>query len=179
MSLNFVASAVLTADGDGIGHNTETSIVNDDLENLRRKQANSSGVSLFDQMQKNKEDAEEAYEQKRGELMGVRPLDDEDVQHINSYNEKKAEKRKALNEEDNAEVEIFKRMKEMKKASEVVVEVPGDSNPKPAAPVTEREAEEAPKVVIKKKKRRVDKKEKKKEEPALGSLLGGYGSDSD
>ena len=70
-------------------------------------------------------------------------------------------------------------MKEMKKASEVVVEVPGDSNPKPAAPVTEREAEEAPKVVIKKKKRRVDKKEKKKEEPALGSLLGGYGSDSD
>ncbi|GMH91404.1 hypothetical protein TL16_g12050 [Triparma laevis f. inornata] len=79
MSLNFVASAVLSS-GDGIGHNEETKIENEDLDNLRRKQENSSGVGLFDQLQKNKDEAEEAFNQKRSDLMGVRPLDDEDVQ---------------------------------------------------------------------------------------------------
>ncbi|GMH74877.1 hypothetical protein TrLO_g14188 [Triparma laevis f. longispina] len=176
MSLNFVASAVLSS-GDGIGHNEETKIENEDLDNLRRKQENSSGVGLFDQLQKNKDEAEEAFNQKRSDLMGVRPLDDEDVQHINSYNEAKANKRKALNEEDNAEVEIFKRMKEMKQQSEVVIEE------KEVKKVETRETavEEVVKlnVIIKKKKKRVEKKEKKVEENKLVGLLGGYGSDSD
>mmetsp|Transcript_19215 Transcript_19215/g.38403 ORF Transcript_19215/g.38403 Transcript_19215/m.38403 type:complete len:191 (+) Transcript_19215:231-803(+) len=145
----------------------------------------SSGVGLFDQLQKNKDAKEEEWEAKRNGLMGVRPLDEEDVDHLNAYQESRDKKRRKREEEDDAEVEIFKRTREMKRQGEVVLEKKDDdADGKARGKEDESSApEEKASVVIvkkKKKKRQVDKKvEKVEEENKLTSLLGDYGSDSE
>mmetsp|Transcript_19216 Transcript_19216/g.38404 ORF Transcript_19216/g.38404 Transcript_19216/m.38404 type:complete len:184 (+) Transcript_19216:149-700(+) len=183
MSLNFVASAVLTTT-NGLDHKEEQ-IENDDVDAVRRRQIASSGVGLFDQLQKNKDAKEEEWEAKRNGLMGVRPLDEEDVDHLNAYQESRDKKRRKREEEDDAEVEIFKRTREMKRQGEVVLEKKDDdADGKARGKEDESSApEEKASVVIvkkKKKKRQVDKKvEKVEEENKLTSLLGDYGSDSE
>jgi len=124
--------------------------------------------------------------------MGSKPLDEEDVQHLNNYLERKTEARNKRKLEDDAEVEIFRRTREMRKGG--VMDVGGEdasnaagSDAKGGA-LTGKKAgnkgsagvENEVKIKVKglKKRKKVAKKEgvKKVEE---NNLFGAYGSDSD
>ncbi|GMI47905.1 hypothetical protein TrCOL_g4845 [Triparma columacea] len=203
MSLNFVASSVLQV-ADGVNDETEQQIENAETANMRRNAKSSGGIGLFDQLQKNKDDKEEAMMEKRNSLMGVRPLEEEDVQHLNSYLERKTEAREKRKLEDDAEVEIFKRTREMRKGGVLDIGGGGEGEGEGKERGVEggvggggggeggggegggaKAAEKANKVEVaevkikvkKLKKRKVEKKVEKVEESS--NLFGAYGSDSD
>ena len=62
MSLNFVASAVLTTT-NGLDHKEEE-IENEEVAGVRRNARDSSSIGLFDQLQKNKDDKDAEWEEK-------------------------------------------------------------------------------------------------------------------
>ncbi|GMI07666.1 hypothetical protein TrRE_jg6261 [Triparma retinervis] len=192
MSLNFVASSVLQV-ADGVNEETEQQIENAETEAVRRNAKNSGGIGLFDQLQKNKDDKEESMMEKRNALMGVRPLEEEDVQHLNSYLERKTEAREKRKLEDDAEVEIFKRTREMRKGGVMDVGGEGEGEGKEdlggrgaevggAKAVEKFMKEEVAEVKIqvkKLKKRKMEKKVIVEKVEESSNLFGGYGSDSD
>jgi hypothetical protein len=204
MSLNFVSSTVLHTDDSG--KQSEEIINNSETNNVRRNAIN-SGAGLFDQLRKQQEEKERANEEKRAAGLGVATLNEEDVSHVNAYKESLHRKRKAREDEERAELDVFARERADRKAGVVVVEADGGdekkNEKKKAAPVAVAKEEVVPVMLKKrlkgekkpkktaeeaKKPEAVEKKSEvaevaevaeKKEAPGLGGLLAGYGSSSD
>jgi len=195
MSLNFVSSAVLEST-DGIGYNTETVTESAEAALVRKRAGDGSAKPLFEQLQKNIDDKQEAHDQKYSEsFSGTRGLDEEDVGHLDELKKKRRVKRAEIKKKEIAELDEFRLARADKSlvvslavedgAAEITTKAPAVASA--VAPVKAK-----PAIIIKKKKKRVSddggtkKKKTKVAAPvrapapaaALGGLLGAY-SDSD
>eukprot|EP00588_Corethron_pennatum_P022427 CAMPEP_0194324094 /NCGR_PEP_ID=MMETSP0171-20130528/26483_1 /TAXON_ID=218684 /ORGANISM="Corethron pennatum, Strain L29A3" /LENGTH=257 /DNA_ID=CAMNT_0039082903 /DNA_START=17 /DNA_END=787 /DNA_ORIENTATION=+ len=159
MSLSFVKSAVLTST-DGISHDTETSIETSELSTLR------SGSSiyvkpLFEQLQENKESAQEDYDNVTASLRGTRTLDEEDVAHLAGIEEKRHERERLVRRAEEDDVRMFHAAR-MERTVERVVAASDEKEEKnpmapPLPPHTDPVEPEAP-IVVRRKRRRVTRR---------------------
>jgi len=106
MSLNFVSSAVLSST-DGISHNEEKPIESAEAERARRSGIGTS-KPLFEQLQYNRDKAQEQYDEVTKSMRGTRTLDDEDCAHLDLIEEAKAERERQIQRSIDEEVAQFR-----------------------------------------------------------------------
>ena len=160
-----------------------------------RPPARSLARSTGSRFLRNKEEKEEEIQSRRDALMGVRPLDSSDVDHLNSVSARKQLEKRKREEEEEVEVGIFRRKREIRR--EFGGEVDAGAGETQGG-LQEREEEGAKRAqesfgrgaaegggvkvkVIKKKRRKAEegKGKEDKEEDKGKQLFGAYGSDSD
>jgi hypothetical protein len=107
MSLSFVKTAVLSST-DGISHNEETSIDNNETQSLRAA-GGGGGVHrpLFEQLRANRDADQERDEEFQRSIRGTRPLDDEDCAHLDAVERRREEKEYAARSTIEREVALF------------------------------------------------------------------------
>ena len=90
MSLSFVKSAVLSST-DGISHNEETTIDNQETASIRANTSSGTHKPLFEQLRANKELQEAKDDEFQKSIRGMQALDEEDVAHLDAMEEQKRE----------------------------------------------------------------------------------------
>ena len=107
MSLSFVKTAVLSST-DGISHNEETSIDNNETQSLRAA-GGGGGVHrpLFEQLRANRDADQERDEEFQRSIRGTRPLDEEDCAHLDAVERRREEKEYAARSTIEREVALF------------------------------------------------------------------------
>jgi hypothetical protein len=107
MSLSFVKTAVLSST-DGISHNEETSIDNNETQSLRAS-GGGGGVHrpLFEQLRANRDAEQERDEEFQRSIRGTRALDEEDCAHLDAVERRREEKECAARSTIEREVALF------------------------------------------------------------------------
>jgi hypothetical protein len=104
MSLNFVSTTVLSST-DGISHNTETRLETSDTASISRGE---NYKPLYEQLRKNAKEEEDKYDEVTKAMRGTRALDEEDVAHLKSVDDERAERLRKQAMTEKEEVENFR-----------------------------------------------------------------------
>jgi len=106
MSLSFVSKAIQTTTEDGTFE--EKAIENPEGETAGTSMTG-SGQNLYDQLRKNKEDADEEREEfQRSIMRGTLALDDDDAAHLEQLNKKRWEERARTQQQTATELAAFR-----------------------------------------------------------------------
>lgn len=121
MSLSFVKSAVLSST-DGISHNEEISIDNNETQSLR---AAGSGAHkpLFEQLRANRDQQQERDDEFQRSIRGTRALDEEDCAHLEAVERMRVEKELDARSTVEREVELFRAAREDRGLAQTMVGV--------------------------------------------------------
>ena len=176
MSLSFVKSAVLSST-DGVSHNEETTIDNQETKSIRSAAASGAHKPLFEQLRANKEAQDAKDDEFQRSLRGMATLNDEDCAHLNAMERQKIEMEYQVKSGIEREVALFHAAREDRGLVQTVVEEgaeggEGDDGAKDAnkkkssddytqaavtkVPAAASKATIVPKFTIKKKRKRVD-----------------------
>ena len=123
MSLSFVKSAVLSST-DGISHNEETSIDNNETQSLRAGGGGGgSGAHkpLFEQLRANRDEEQERDDEFQRSIRGTRALDEEDCAHLEAVERMREEKEYAAWTTMEQEVELFRAAREDRGLAQTIV----------------------------------------------------------
>jgi hypothetical protein len=127
MSLSFVKSAVLSST-DGISHNEETTIDNQETASIRASSASASHKPLFEQLRANKEIQDAKDEEFQRSIRGMAALDDEDVAHLDAIEEQKRMVENRVKSGIEREVALFHAAREDRGLVQTVLEDEGDGD---------------------------------------------------
>lgn len=106
MSLSFVSKAIQTTTEDGT---FEEKPVENPEDETAGASMTGSGQNLYDQLRKNKEDADaEREEFQRSIMRGTLALDDDDAAHLEQLNKKRLEQRARTQQQTAAELAAFR-----------------------------------------------------------------------
>jgi hypothetical protein len=164
MSLSFVKTAVLSST-DGISHNEETSIDNNETQSLRASGGGGGGVHrpLFEQLRANRDAEQERDEEFQRSIRGTRALDEEDCAHLDAIERMREEREYADRGNIEREVALFYAAREDRGLSQTVEVGGGDDDgdaaheppPRASGPVAaKRDAVKiVPKFTIKKRRK--------------------------
>jgi hypothetical protein len=124
MSLSFVKSAVLSST-DGISHNEEISIDNNETQSLRSGGGGSSGIHkpLFEQLRANRDQQQERDDEFQRSIRGTRALDEEDCAHLEAVERMRMEKEHDARNTVEREVELFRAAREDRGLAQTMVGV--------------------------------------------------------
>ena len=176
MSLSFVKSAVLSST-DGISHNEETTIDNQETASIRANTSSGTHKPLFEQLRANKELQEAKDDEFQKSIRGMQALDEEDVAHLDAMEEQKREVEEQRRSGIEREVALFHAAREDRGLVQTVIGEGGDdssndnegeektaksdNNAAAVAAVPAAKKQIVPKFTIKKKRKRVDNAESK------------------
>jgi hypothetical protein len=125
MSLSFVKSAVLSST-DGISHNEEISIDNNETQSLRSA-AGGGGTGihkpLFEQLRANRDQQQERDDEFQRSIRGARALDEEDCAHLEAVERMRMEKEHDARSVVEREVELFRAAREDRGLAQTMVGV--------------------------------------------------------
>ncbi|KAL3810419.1 hypothetical protein ACHAXA_005627 [Cyclostephanos tholiformis] len=129
MSLSFIKTAVLSST-DGISHNEETSIDNNETQSLRASGGGGGGGvhrPLFEQLRANRDAEQERDEEFQRSIRGTRALDEEDCAHLDAIERRREEKEYVDRSIIEREVALFYAAREDRGLSQTM-EVGGDDD---------------------------------------------------
>lgn len=104
MSLNFVSTTVLSST-DGVSHDTETRLASSDATSISRSE---NYKPLYEQLRQNAQEEQEKYDEVTKAMRGTRALDDEDVAHLQSLEDERAERLRLQALREHEELESFR-----------------------------------------------------------------------
>ena len=111
MSSGFVKSAILAPSENGVTHaHTETAVESEDVLKQRAREAQQSAAPIYEQLQANEAKKQEEYDAVTKQLQAAacpQPLDEEDVQHYESLEERKLQKQALIAEQEADDVAAF------------------------------------------------------------------------
>lgn len=125
MSLSFVKSAVLSST-DGISHNEEISIDNNETQSLRAGSGGSGNGAhkpLFEQLRANRDQQQERDDEFQRSIRGARALDEEDCAHLEAVECMRMEKEHDARSTVEREVELFRAAREDRSLTQTMVGV--------------------------------------------------------
>ena len=124
MSLSFVKSAVLSST-DGISHNEEISIDNNETQSLRSAAGGGTGIHkpLFEQLRANRDQQQERDDEFQRSIRGTRALDEEDCAHLEAVERMRMEKEHDARSFVEREVELFRAAREDRGLAQTMVGV--------------------------------------------------------
>jgi hypothetical protein len=124
MSLSFVKSAVLSST-DGISHNEEISIDNNETQSLRSGAGGGTGIHkpLFEQLRANRDQQQERDDEFQRSIRGARALDEEDCAHLEAVERMRMEKEHDARSTVEREVELFRAAREDRGLAQTMVGV--------------------------------------------------------
>ncbi len=180
MSLSFVKSAVLSST-DGISHNEETTIDNQETASIRANTSSGTHKPLFEQLRANKELQEAKDDEFQKSIRGMQALDEEDVAHLDAMEEQKREVEERRKSGIEREVALFHAAREDRGLAQTVIgegvvdddshdvhdggdekkTTVSDNNAAARGAVPAAKKQIVPKFTIKKKRKRVDNAESK------------------
>lgn len=121
MSLSFVKSAVLSST-DGVSHNEETTIDNQETKSIRSAASSGTNKPLFEQLRANKEAQDAKDDEFQRSIRGMATLNDEDCAHLNAIEEQKLEAEQQKLSGIEREVALFHAAREDRGLVQTVVE---------------------------------------------------------
>jgi hypothetical protein len=123
MSLSFVKSAVLSST-DGVSHNEETTIDNQETKSIRSAASSGTNKPLFEQLRANKEAQDAKDDEFQRSIRGMATLNDEDCAHLNAIEEQKLEAEQQKLSGIEREVALFHAAREDRGLVQTVLEEP-------------------------------------------------------
>ena len=123
MSLSFVSSAVLSST-DGISHNEEISIDNNETQSLRAGSGGGGGTHkpLFEQLRANRDQQQERDDKFQRSIRGTRALDEEDCAHLAAVERMRVVKEHDARSTVEREVELFRAAREDRGLAQTMVD---------------------------------------------------------